>query len=64
MGYKNFESLMNQYREKHDSEILDFLKLSVTEKFVVLRFVSWNAAHDWGMHGFTLNEKISLAKCG
>ena len=45
-----------------NSEVLDFLKLSVTEKFVVLRFVSWNAAHDWGMHGFTLNEKITLAK--
>ena len=44
-----------------DSKVLDFLKITDKENFVILRFVSWNAAHDWGMHGFSLKEKITLS---
>ena len=42
-------------------QVLDFLKISAGEKFVILRFVSWNAAHDWGIRGFSLKEKMTLS---
>ena len=45
-----------------NSKVLDFLKISENEDFIILRFVSWNAAHDLGLHGFNLKEKIALTK--
>ncbi|MGD0534046.1 MAG: DUF354 domain-containing protein [Methanoregula sp.] len=41
--------------------VLEELKLQEGEKFIVLRFVSWNAIHDIGQNGgFDLNTKIRL----
>jgi len=57
-----FESFMelaylhpNYY--KPNPEIRDFLKVSKDEKYVILRFVSWEAAHDFGHAGMSLENK-------
>ena len=36
---------------KPDPTVLDDLGLGKNDKFIVLRFVSWNASHDIGQHG-------------
>lgn len=43
-------------------DVLKLLKINPTEKYVILRFVSWNASHDFGHKGITLENKIKLVK--
>ncbi len=40
-----------------DQSILQLLGVSEGEKFVIFRFVSWNAAHDFGHTGMSLANK-------
>ena len=47
---------------KPDSSILDLLKIKKDEKYIVLRFVSWNASHDIGQTGLTLEMKYKIIK--
>ena len=43
-----------------DKNILNLLGISENEKFVIVRFVSWNAAHDFGKSGINYNIKLKL----
>jgi uncharacterized protein len=43
-----------------DKSILSELDVSAGERFFVLRFVSWNASHDAGQHGLSLEDKRQL----
>lgn len=43
-----------------DANIYDFLQINKGDKFVVLRFVSWNATHDVGQGGFSSQEKDEI----
>lgn len=43
-----------------DDRIRDRLKISEGEKFVLFRFVSWNASHDIGQSGISDRTKIEL----
>lgn len=45
---------------KPDISILDELNLSKDDKFVIVRFVSWDAHHDIGEKGFSNEYKIKL----
>ena len=45
-----------------DKSIYNFLKLREYEKFVILRFVSWNATHDVGQGGFSSEEKDKIVE--
>ena len=47
---------------KPDSEVLNELKLSKDDKFIILRFVAWSATHDIGQKGFDSESKIKLVK--
>lgn len=40
-----------------DDSILDTLNVKKGEKYVILRFVSWKAAHDFGHKGMSLENK-------
>ena len=40
-----------------DPSILDILNLKESDKFVIVRFVSWSATHDFGHKGMTLANK-------
>lgn len=44
------------------AEVLKSLKVDPSERYVILRFVSWNATHDIGHKGFSLNHKIEAVK--
>jgi len=43
-----------------DPNILKILKLKKDDKYVILRFVSWTASHDFRYAGLDLNQKIVL----
>ena len=45
-----------------DPSILDQLDVAKGQEYVILRFVSWNAAHDVGHSGISLEMKRKIAK--
>jgi predicted glycosyltransferase len=47
---------------KPDKSVLKMLKVNDNERFVIIRFVSWNAAHDVGQIGLTLEAKHLMVK--
>jgi len=47
---------------KPNPAILEELNLSKEDKFVILRFVAWQASHDVGQSGFDLETKRRLVK--
>ena len=47
---------------KPSVKILKKLNLSVEERYVVLRLVSWDASHDVGQKGFSLKTLINLVE--
>jgi len=47
---------------KPDPSVLDDLGLKEGDKFVVVRFVAWQASHDVGQHGFNMETKRKLVK--
>lgn len=48
----------NQF--KPNSEVLEELGLDKNEKFIILRFVSWDAIHDIGQHGLDLKANMNF----
>jgi len=45
-----------------NTNIKEELMLSESDKFVLLRFISWNASHDIGQSGISLKTKIDLVQ--
>jgi len=45
-----------------DKTILRELCIKENEKYVILRFVSWNASHDFGHTGISLENKIKVVQ--
>ena len=45
-----------------DKSILDYLGVRENEKYVIIRFVSWDAHHDLGQKGFSLEFKHRMIK--
>ena len=45
-----------------NEKILDEIGLKKDDVFFILRFVSWDASHDSGEHGFNLKSKINLVE--
>ncbi|MCK4829892.1 DUF354 domain-containing protein [bacterium] len=60
-GYHELAYLHPNYF-KPDPSVLDELGLTEGEKFVIVRFVSWQASHDIGQHGFDLQSKRNLVQ--
>ena len=52
----------NRFISNTEEEIRNILKLNKTDKYVILRFVSWGASHDVGLKGLTLQDKYELVK--
>lgn len=59
-GYKEIAYLHPKYF-KPDESVLDSLNLSKTDKFIIVRFISWNANHDIGLKGIG-NEQEFIHK--
>jgi hypothetical protein len=47
---------------KPDAELLISNGFNPYEKYVVVRFVSWKASHDYGVKGLNNNDKIKLVR--
>ena len=45
-----------------NKSIFKLLNLSPKENYVIVRLVSWNAHHDYGQSGLTLNEQRSIIR--
>jgi len=60
-GYMELCYLHPKYY-KPNSVIRELLRVSEKDKYVILRFVSWNAAHDIGQTGLDLDSKFKLIK--
>ena len=60
--YNGFHELayLHPKRFKPDISVLKELKVKEGEVFVILRFVSWNATHDFGQSGLSLSQKSAL----
>jgi predicted glycosyltransferase len=58
-GYKELAYLHPDYF-KPDVSIYNELGLSISDRYAVVRFNAFQAIHDIGKHGFTINEKIEL----
>ncbi len=43
-----------------DKSVLNDLKVTENEKFVIIRFVSWKASHDIGHRGISLENKLRI----
>ncbi|HTE28567.1 DUF354 domain-containing protein [Flavitalea sp.] len=56
-GYMELAYLHSNYY-KPDPSIIEILGIKDSEKFVIVRFVSWNATHDFGHSGMSLQNKI------
>ncbi len=60
-GYMELAYLHPDYF-RADESILEILKIGKTDKYAVIRFVSWNASHDIGYSGLTYKNKVDLVK--
>jgi len=47
---------------KPNSETLNLIGIGNNEKFVIIRFISWQAHHDFGQKRFTTKTKIEMIK--
>ncbi len=60
-GYHELSYLHPRYF-KPDPSVLDSIGVGKNEKYVIVRFVSWGAAHDVGHKGMHLDMKIKAVK--
>jgi uncharacterized protein len=58
-SYMEIAALHKRYF-KPNPDIYQILGLQPDEKFILLRFVSWNASHDIGQKGIPSGEKVKL----
>ncbi len=47
---------------KPSTEISRVLNINANSRYIILRFVSWNASHDIGLQGLSLKDKYSLVQ--
>ncbi|MEE9448584.1 MAG: DUF354 domain-containing protein [Ignavibacteriaceae bacterium] len=60
-GYMELSYLHSNYF-KHCTSIFKFLDLNDNEPYVLLRFVSWSASHDFGLKGISIENKIKAVE--
>ena len=60
-GYQELAYMHPKYF-KPDKTVLTDLEVNNSEKFVILRFVSWSATHDKGHKGISVENKIKAVR--
>ncbi|PIX49295.1 MAG: hypothetical protein COZ53_01145 [Candidatus Altarchaeum sp. CG_4_8_14_3_um_filter_33_2054] len=60
-GYKELAYLHPNYF-KPNPEVLDELNLSKDDKFIIMRFISWEATHDVGLKGIEKGTELEIIK--
>lgn len=56
-GYHEL-AYLHPHRFKPDMTVLDELGVKAGDKYIIMRFVSWNASHDMGQKGMCNEDKI------
>ncbi len=56
-GYNEL-AYLHPKRFTPDSSVIQELGVTSTDKYVIIRFISWNASHDRGQGGITFENKI------
>ena len=64
LKYEGYNELLYLHPNRFtpDKRVLDDLGLKEGDKYVIVRFVSWNATHDRGHKGISYENKISAIK--
>jgi predicted glycosyltransferase len=64
ISYKGYHELayLHPNRFIKDDSVKESLNLKVNDSFVLLRFISWNASHDVGQQGLTLEQKLKIVE--
>jgi len=64
LKYNSYQELFYLHPKYYapNSEIYNYLNLDKGEKFVIIRFVDWNAHHDIGHNGISLGNKLKVVK--
>jgi len=57
--YKELSYLHSNYF-KPDLSVFEEINLQQDSRFVVLRFIAWNASHDFGSKGLTYENKVKM----
>lgn len=60
-AFLEFGSLHPDYF-KPDDEVYNYLKIDKSQKFILLRFISWGAIHDRGQRGLSYSIKLKAIK--
>jgi len=62
--YKGWHELayLHPKRFTPNSDVYEFLGIEPSQPFVILRFVSWDASHDLGQKGLTMQMKTQLVE--
>jgi uncharacterized protein len=58
-GFMELSYLLPNYFQP-DHNILDYLDIVNNEKYIIVRFVSWEASHDKGQKGLSLQQKHEI----
>lgn len=62
LKYPGYNELLymhpNRFKPKTRAEVADMLHIAPTDRYVILRFVSWHATHDAGHKGISLENKL------
>jgi predicted glycosyltransferase len=60
----SFKELFYLHRKKFepDSSVLKELDINEEDPFILIRYIAWNASHDFGEFGFSESGKIELLK--
>ena len=61
-GFMELCSLHPNRFKPQPENTLEVRKISNNNKYIILRFVSWQASHDIGLKGLTLEDKYSLVR--
>jgi len=64
INYSGYHELayLHPKRFLPNKKSLEFLNISTNEPYTILRFVAWNASHDYGHRGITIENKIKAVK--
>ena len=60
-GYNEL-AYLHPNRYTPDASILDELGVKAGEKYTIVRFVAWNASHDLGHNGISMENKVKAVK--
>lgn len=62
--YKGYHELAYLHKSyfKPEKNIINELNIDINEKYVILRFVAWNATHDIGHKGLSYKNKLQAIK--